>query len=122
MIYFIRMSEKIYDLENRTLEFSKKVRGFVKSLPKTISNQEYIRQLIRSSASVGANYIEANESLGKKDFLMHVKISREESKETAYWLHLIETDNSTENQREILLKESIELMRIFSAIMRKSAV
>jgi len=59
---------KEYDLEERTFIFAKNVCNFVKQLSKTISNIEYERQVIRSSASVGANYIEANESLGKKDF------------------------------------------------------
>lgn len=73
---------KQYDLEERTFKFAKEMRAFVSILPRTISNIEDIKQLVRSSGSVGANYIEANESLGKKDFLMHVKISRKEAKET----------------------------------------
>ena len=73
-------NSKPYDLEERTLEFAKRVRKFAKKLPKSISNQEDGRQLIKASGSVGANYIEANESLGKKDFRMRVKISRKEQK------------------------------------------
>jgi four helix bundle protein len=67
-------NSKPYDLEDRTLEFAKRVRKFVKLLPKTIANQEDGRQLIKASGSVGANHIEAKESLGKKDFRMRVKI------------------------------------------------
>lgn len=59
-----------YDLEDRTFDFAKLVREFVKLLPKTLANLEDIQQVVRSSGSVGANYIEANESLSKKDFLM----------------------------------------------------
>ena len=73
------INSKPYDLEDRTLEFAKKVRKFVKKLPKSIANQEDGRQLIKASGSVGANYIEANESLGKKDFRMRIKISRKEA-------------------------------------------
>jgi len=73
-----------YDLEERTLKFAKDVRLFIKTVPKTIANVEDIRQLVKSSGSVGANYIEANESLSKKDFLMRVKISRKECKESVY--------------------------------------
>ncbi len=57
-----------YDLEERTYLFAKRVRAFVKKLPRTVCNIEDVRQLVRASGSVGANYIEANEALGKKDF------------------------------------------------------
>lgn len=80
---------KRYDLEDRTLGFARSVGEFVNALPKTLQNVEYSKQLVRSSGSVGANYIEANESLGKKDFLMRIKICRKESKESRYWLELI---------------------------------
>ncbi len=110
-------NSKQYDLEARTLEFAKKTRLFVKTLPKTIANIEDGKQLIRSSGSIGANYIEANEALSKKDFLMRIKIARKEAKETAYWLQLIDTEKE---EPEILFKEARELMMILSAIMRKS--
>lgn len=61
--------EKKYDLEDRTLEFARSIRKFCKSLPKSIANNEDIKQLVRASGSVGANYIEANESISKKDFI-----------------------------------------------------
>jgi four helix bundle protein len=73
-------NSKQYDLEDRTLAFAKETRVFVSKLPKTISNAEDGKQLVRSSGSIGANYIEANEALSRKDFLMRVKISRKESK------------------------------------------
>jgi len=66
-------NSKPYDLEDRTLAYAKRVRGFVKKLPKTIANIEDIKQLVRASGSVGANYIEANESLSKKDFIMRIR-------------------------------------------------
>jgi four helix bundle protein len=77
-------SAKVYDLENRTLAFAKRVIGFVDTLGKTIGNKEVGKQLIRSAGSVGANYIEANEALSRKDFLMRAKICRKEAKETCY--------------------------------------
>ena len=73
-------NSKPYDLEERTFQFAKAVRIFVKTLPKTIANIEDGKQLVKASGSVGANYREANESLSKKDFLMRVKISRKEAK------------------------------------------
>ena len=77
------MSSK-YDLEERTYLFARDCRIFVRSLKFTISNNEDGKQLVRSSGSVGANYIEANEKLGDKDFLFRLKISRKEAKESLY--------------------------------------
>lgn len=114
-------SNKIYDLEERTKLFAKDVRLFLARLPKTTSNYEDSKQLARSSGSVGANYIEANESLGEKDFIMRIKISRKEAKESAYWLDLLDVGNSVEvnEERELLRNEARELMMIFSSIMHK---
>jgi four helix bundle protein len=116
------INSKQYDLEDRTLEFARRVRRFVKSLPKTIAMVEDCKQLVRASGSVGANYIEANESLSKKDFIMRVKVCRKEAKESRYWLKLIDTDNVAEHEKErvFLIAESTELMKIFGAIFQKS--
>ena len=73
----------MYDLEERTLNFAKAVRAFTKKLPRTPENLEDIKQLIRASASIGANYIEANESLGDKDKRMRMKISKKNLKNHA---------------------------------------
>ena len=73
-------SLKQYNLEKRSYEFARRVRALVKLLPRTISNTEDGKQLVRSSGSVGANYIEANEALSKKDFTMRIKISKKEAK------------------------------------------
>ena len=80
------------------------------------------KQLIRSSGSVGANYIEASEALSKKDFLMRIKICRKEAKESRYWLRLVDTnkDNELENERKSLEKEATELTHIFGSIVTKS--
>ena len=77
---------KVYNLEDRTFKFAKDIRTFISNLNRSVSNVEDIRQLVRSSGSIGANYIEANESLGKKDFLMKIRICRKEAKESIYWL------------------------------------
>ena len=89
-------NSKPYDLEERTLKFAKDVRAFVKKLPKTVANIEDSRQLVKASGSVGANYIEANESISKKDFIFRIKICRKESKESRYWLRLLDTENDAE--------------------------
>lgn len=115
-------NNKPYNLEERTFQFAKDVRFLVKKLDMTIANIEDSKQLIRSSGSVGANYIEANEALGKKDFVFKAKISRKEAKESAFWLRLIMETNDLSNKEEFenALQESIELKKILSAIIDKS--
>jgi four helix bundle protein len=122
---YTNMSEdkktKIYDLEDRTLKFATDTRRFVSQLPKTLINIEDGKQLVRSSGSVGANYIEANEALSKKDFLMRIKICRKEAKESSYWLLLIKVNSvSLEQEQQRLLLESKELTMIFGSILRKA--
>lgn len=113
---------KQYDLEERTFRFAQRVREFVKKLPKTLANIEDSKQLVNASGSVGANYIEANEALSKKDFVMRIKICRKEAKESRYWLRLVDTkgDSKLELERGELIQEATELMNIFGAILRKS--
>ena len=111
----------VYDLEERTFQFAKRVRLFIKTLPNMLANVEDSRQLVKASGSVGANYREANESLGKKDFLMRIRISRKEAKESEYWLRLINETNELKNADEALqlIQEASELKKIFSAIVEK---
>ncbi|MBL7153563.1 MAG: four helix bundle protein [Phycisphaerae bacterium] len=115
-------NSKQYDLEDRTLAFAKNVRAFVNKLPKTTANIEDGRQLIKASGSVGANYIEANEALSKKDFRFRIKICRKEAKESRYWLRLVDTQDvpELEEERKELEQEATELMNIFGSIVRKS--
>jgi four helix bundle protein len=115
-------NSKQYDLEGRTLQFAIRVRRFLKVLPKTLSNIEDGKQLLKSSGSVGANYIEANESLSKKDFILRIKICRKEAKESQYWLKLLDSNNIAdhEHERMVLIQETIELTNIFGSIIRKS--
>lgn len=114
-------NSKKFDLDERTLEFARRVRIFVKLLPKNSANFEDISQVIRSSGSVGGNYIEANDSLSKKDFYMRIKICRKEAKESQYWLKLVGTNNlqNLETERNYLLQEALELTKIFGAILAK---
>src|SRR3984893_4451497 len=111
------------DLEDRTLQFAQAIRNFVKNLPRNISNMEDVRQLVRASGSVAANWIEADEALSKKDFLMRVKICRKEAKESRLFLRLIDAGLTKEivSSREGLAKEARELTLIFSAIISKSS-
>ncbi len=112
---------KIYDLEARTMKFALNTRALIRTIPKTLSNIEDSKQLIRSSGSVSANYIEASEALSKKDFLMRIKICRKEAKESQLWLGLLHIESpESRSARDILLAEALELMNIFGAILRKS--
>lgn len=111
------------NLENRTLEFASAIVALSGSIPKTIATIEILKQLIRSAASIGANYREANEKLSKKDFLLRVKIARKEAKETVYWLKLLRVacpDRIVEIDR--LETEAGELRYILSAILSKSTI
>jgi four helix bundle protein len=113
-------NKKRYNLEERTLMFTKGIVYYIKSLPKTIGNIEIGKQLIRSAGSTGANYIEANEALSKKDFIMRIKISKKEAKESLYWLKLTEPLPAEIAAKERLVQEATELMNILGAIYRKS--
>jgi four helix bundle protein len=110
------------DLEERTFQFAQSVRAFVKQLPTTVGNVEDVRQLVRALGSVAANWVEADEALSKKDFLMRVKICRKEAKESRLFLRLIDagSSQSTAPARDKLAAEARELTLIFSAIISKS--
>lgn len=115
-------TNKYRELEERTCRFAERCRDSVKKLPKTVPNFEYAKQLIRSSGSQAANYIEANEALSRKDFVHRVRICRKETKESCLWLRLCETENATdlEKERKILLQKAQELRKIFNSIIEKS--
>jgi four helix bundle protein len=94
-------NSKPRDLEDRTFLFAESIRTFVKQLPRTIGNTEDVRQLVRASGSVAANWIEADEALSKKDFLMRVKICRKESKESRLFLRLIDAGLTKNNHASV---------------------
>jgi four helix bundle protein len=114
--------KKRFDLEGRTSKFAKDVRRFIRFVPRTISTFEDCKQLVRSSGSIAANYIEANEGLSRNDYLYRVKICRKESKETILWLDLLDLplESQVEMQRQALLLEVRQLVLIFATILRKS--
>jgi len=117
-----QISKPVYDLEERTFLFAKDVRVWIKTIPNTLTNLEDAKQLVSSSGSVGANYLEANESLSKKDFFMRIKISRKEAKESHYWLRLISETNEFKDDSgtKRLIQEATELKKILSSIIEKS--
>ena len=112
--------DKPYDLEERTFRLAKQAFAYFKNLPRTATNIEVSKQGIRSTGSVGANFIEANEAFSRKDFILRVKICRKESKESIYWLNLSEPTQERERERYKLVSELFELMKIFGSIIEKS--
>ena len=115
-----KQNTKKYDLEDRTFEFAKQSRKFLRNIPKDFASLEDAKQLVRSSGSVGANYIEANEALSKKDFVLRIKICRKEAKESRFWFRLLSVSDEYEKERQKLEQEATELMKIFGAILQKS--
>jgi four helix bundle protein len=114
------ITNKIYNLEERTLTFAKAIIHLCKELPKAPITLELIKQITRSGTSVGANYREANEALGKRDFVHRISITRKEAKETSYWLELMqEAHPDFKEQINPLLQESRELRNIFTSIINK---
>ncbi len=117
----LQISNTKYDLEERTLKFAKNVIRLCKSLPSNTVNLKLVNQLIRSAGSIGANYREANDSLGKKDFLHRLRIARKEAKETIFWLELIlEANRDKKKEIDGLIGECTEIRNILSAIINKS--
>ncbi len=110
-----------YDLEERTFRFAVAVRALSRSLPIDIANREDFRQIVRSSGSIGANYIEANDGLSRADFAYCIKVSKKEAKESIYWLRLLAESNPSSRLAILeLTQEAEELMKIFGAILRKT--
>lgn len=115
------LTKRKFDLEERTLSFSKGIVRVVKNLPLNIYNKRLTDQLVRSATSVGANYIEANDSLGKRDFLLRLRIARKEAKETVCWLNIISDSNCDLEERIApLIQEAQELKNILSTIIINS--
>lgn len=112
-----------YGLEERTYEFAKRVRRFVKRVPRTVAHLEDVRQLVRASGSVAANFIEAVESTGTKDFAYRLRIARKEAKESRLFLRLllVEEEALLDAERNDLIAEAQELLLILSSIIRRHA-
>lgn len=109
-----------FDLEERTAVFGEQVIRFCRALPKTVITEPLIRQIVRSSTSVGANYGEADDSISKKEFRQKIGTCKKEARETKHWLRMIaaaEPDSAA--QARDLWKEAHELHLIFATIYRK---
>lgn len=117
-------SNKTYDIKKRAFEFAVRTAKFIKKIPRNHLTIEYVKQLIRSSASIGANLEEADGALSRKDFINKVAIGRRESRESRYWLRLInmaEILNINEKpELDYLEGEAEEILLILSSIINKS--
>jgi four helix bundle protein len=110
-----------FDLERRTTEFAKAVIRVCKNLSRNAMNDRLVGQVVGASGSVGANYREANDALGKKDFIQRLKIARREAKESHHWLELIlEANTNKDAEIKPLIREAEELKNILSSIIIKS--
>ncbi len=108
------------ELENRTTTFAKQAIIVCQRLPRNRIDDPLVSQAIRATGSVGANYREANEALGKKDFVYRLRVARKEAKEAYYWFELLIEANPTHREElTLLLKEAGEPRNILSAIINK---
>jgi four helix bundle protein len=118
-------NERKIDIQERAIRFAIRAAKLVDRLPRKQSAVEYGKQLIRASASVGANLQEADGALSRKDFLNKIGIARKEAKETNYWLILVkEVVNITSpdclTELNWLLNESREIKLIVSKIINNT--
>ncbi|MBT5902282.1 MAG: four helix bundle protein [Opitutaceae bacterium] len=109
------------ELSERTYWFARDVRKAVNQLSRTLSVTEDSKQVIRSSGSVAANYLEAQEGMSRKDFFYRLKVCRKESRESQLWLELLaeDVDPSIAEELDRLIDEANQLTRIFSSIVKK---
>jgi len=113
--------DKKYDLEERTAKFGENVIDFIKSIKINEINKVSISQIIRSATSIGANYIEADGAVSKKDFKNKIGICKKEAKETKHWLRMIaKAVPDKANDCRYLWREAHELTLIFSKIILSS--
>ena len=117
-----RVAKPKFDLEERTAVYGESVIHFCERFPRTAITKPLIRQLVRASTSIGANYCEADESATKREFRYRISLCRRESRETRHWLRmLVAAIPDARDEARLLWKEANELTKIFAAIHRSSA-
>lgn len=112
-----------YDLEERTYQFALHARRCISGTKWTREQWTDVDQVLRSSGSVAANYVEANNAISKPDFLFRLRISKKEASECRLWLRLLGETSNEETLKQTLralYKESDEPARILATILRKS--
>ncbi|MDP8229673.1 MAG: four helix bundle protein [Candidatus Gorgyraea atricola] len=116
----VKMSEKYYNLKDRTFKFAQRIIDIVEQLPNNTRCEIIGRQLTKAGTSIGANVEEADGTLTKKDFVNKTVIARKEAKETRYWLRLSSGRYIEEKDIIMDIKECQEIISILSAIISKS--
>lgn len=115
--------ETKYDLEERTFQFALSMRRCISAHEWSRAQWRDVDQILRSSGSVAANYVEADNAVSKPDFFYRIRVAKKECVETRLWLRLLgatATDDSVKDSLRLLYRESDELIRIFAAILRKA--
>lgn len=113
--------EKRYDLPERTAVFGENTIELLKKVPETAITRNLIEQLCRAATSVGANYIEADDAISRKDFRYRIRISRKEAKECKHFFRMIaKAHPPVTSEARVLWQEAKELNLIFSKIYRNT--
>jgi four helix bundle protein len=111
--------KRVYDLEERTAVFGEMVIDFAKSIPQNPVTNRIIAQLVGAGTSVGANYVEADDAVSKKEFLRNIGTCRKEARETKHFLRMaVRAVPELKPRARILWMEARELHLIFSKIRR----
>mgnify|MGYP000722281059 CR=1 FL=1 len=109
---------KNFDLEERTARFGENVIQFCKQIRKDEVMRPLISQIVRSSTSIGANYMEANAASSRKDFKNKIHICKKEAEETKHWLRMVVAADTNQSEKARLLwQEAQELTLIFGKIL-----
>ncbi len=111
-----------YELEDRLERYAKGIQLFVRTVPECREKVVYGNQLLRSSSSAAANYLEGNEALTRKEKIHRFGISRRECKESRLFLRLLRDCGGDETERLRLENEAGELSSILTGILRKFGV
>jgi four helix bundle protein len=111
----VKIEKKIYDLEERLLEYSIRIIKIVEQLPNTRVGNHVAGQLLRSGTSPYPNHGEAQSAESQKDFIHKLRISLKELRESQRWLRLIQRVPLIKKSEFLndILKEIEELIKIF---------
>ena len=113
-------NETPQDLRTRTADFALRIVKLYVSLPKTTEAQVLGKQVLSSGTSVGANYREGNRAKSDADIINKFESVLQELDETDYWPDLlVRSDILPAKKAEALIKETNELLAIFTTIVTK---
>jgi four helix bundle protein len=109
----------VYDLEDRTSRFGEDVIDFAKTIPQGPTTDRIISQLVGAGTSVGANYIEVDDSVSKREFLKCIGTCKKEARETKHFLRMaVRAVPELKPEARKVWIEARELHLIFAKIWR----